>query len=193
MEFFWQKRLNERKIIENKSSNQEANGVKEHSSSDAEENLFVSEYTTFEYLETNEWENISFSEEEEQIVAYFENGTRISSSTDAENFIVLRNKETGEVIISGGENLIVTGSDDKDTLALKIAVMPTLVLRCVRKLESSLIKKLLVCGIMLFSVFMVIGRLVSGVHWLTDIIGSVILSAGLFFVYKSAVLLCVKN
>ncbi len=79
------------------------------------------------------------------------------------------------------------------TTLLVFAVMPTLVLRCVRKLESSLIKKLLVCGTMLFSVFMVIGRLVSGVHWLTDIIGSVILSAGLFFVYKSAVLLCYKN
>lgn len=118
MEFFWQKRLNERKSIENKSSNQEAKGVKEPSSFDTEENLFALSDTTSEYLEKNEWENISFSEEEEQIVVYLENGTRISSSTDAENFIVLRNKETGEVIISGGDNLIVTGSDDEDILSV---------------------------------------------------------------------------
>ena len=30
---------------------------------------------------------------------------------------------------------------------------------------------------------MVIGRLLAGVHWLTDIIGSVLLSIGLFLLY----------
>ena len=35
---------------------------------------------------------------------------------------------------------------------------------------------------------MVIGRLVSGVHWATDIIGSVFLSFGLFAMYHAAVL-----
>ncbi|MBR5190820.1 MAG: phosphatase PAP2 family protein, partial [Clostridia bacterium] len=39
-----------------------------------------------------------------------------------------------------------------------------------------------------FSVFMVAGRLISGVHWLTDIIGSCLLSAGLFYTYKGIVL-----
>lgn len=40
---------------------------------------------------------------------------------------------------------------------------------------------------------MVIGRLVSGVHWFTDIVGSVVLSAGLFNIYKGAVWLCYKE
>ena len=44
-----------------------------------------------------------------------------------------------------------------------------------------------------FSVFMVLGRLISGVHWLTDIVGSLMLSAGLFCIYKSVVLLCYKG
>ena len=79
------------------------------------------------------------------------------------------------------------------TTLLVLTVMPMLVFITERKSESSRIKKLFACGTMLFSVLMVIGRLVSGVHWLTDIIGSVILSAGLFFVYKSVVLLCDKN
>ena len=31
-----------------------------------------------------------------------------------------------------------------------------------------------------FTALMVVGRLISGVHWLSDIIGSILLSAGLF-------------
>ena len=44
------------------------------------------------------------------------------------------------------------------------------------------------CNLFLFSAFMVIGRLVAGVHWLTDIVGSVLLSAGLYGLYRAAVL-----
>lgn len=79
------------------------------------------------------------------------------------------------------------------TTLLVLSVMPTLVMRSKRKLESSRIKKLIICITMFFSVLMLIGRLLSGVHWITDIIGSAFLSAGLFYVYKSAVLLCDKN
>jgi undecaprenyl-diphosphatase len=36
---------------------------------------------------------------------------------------------------------------------------------------------------------MVIGRLTAGVHWLTDIIGAILLSAGLYLLYRSCVIL----
>ena len=37
--------------------------------------------------------------------------------------------------------------------------------------------------IAVFTAFMVIGRIVSGVHWITDIIGGAILSTGLVMLY----------
>ena len=38
--------------------------------------------------------------------------------------------------------------------------------------------------VIVFSAFMVLGRLIAGVHWATDIVGSVFLSSGLFIIYR---------
>lgn len=74
------------------------------------------------------------------------------------------------------------------TTLLVLCVMPTLVFQSQRRLKSGKLKKLIFAVTVMFSVFMLIGRLMSGVHWVTDIIGSVFLSAGLFYIYKAVVL-----
>ena len=40
---------------------------------------------------------------------------------------------------------------------------------------------------MLLVLVMVIGRSIAGVHWLTDIVGGILLSAGLVIIYDSLI------
>lgn len=68
-----------------------------------------------------------------------------------------------------------------------LSVLPTLVFQVNRRVKDPLIRRVMAAFAVLFSAFMVLGRLISGVHWLTDIIGAVILSAGLFLLYRSLV------
>ena len=85
-------------------------------------------------------------------------------------------------------NGFMEASYPSSTTLLVLSVMPTLVFQAERRLKSCKLKKLVFVVTVIFSVFMVIGRLMSGVHWVTDIIGSVFLSAGLFYIYKAVVL-----
>ena len=78
------------------------------------------------------------------------------------------------------------------TTLLVLSVMPTLIFQVNLRLKNVSVKKMICILTSIFSVFMVIGRLVSGVHWFTDIVGSVLLSAGLFCIYKAVVMLCYK-
>ena len=79
------------------------------------------------------------------------------------------------------------------TTLLVLCVMPTFMEQANRRTENATFKGLVKVLVICFSVFMVLGRLISGVHWLTDIVGSIMLSAGLFCIYKAVVLLCYKG
>lgn len=73
------------------------------------------------------------------------------------------------------------------TTLLVLSVMPTLVFQIRRRCRNIIIRNIVIIFAASFTVFMVIGRLISGVHWATDIIGSILLSFGLFKLYQSAV------
>lgn len=79
------------------------------------------------------------------------------------------------------------------TTLLVMGVMPTLVEQGNRRAKNKILKHIILAFAVGFSAFMVVGRLICGVHWLTDIVGSVLLCAGLFAVYKGAVLLFCKK
>lgn len=74
------------------------------------------------------------------------------------------------------------------TTLLVLGVMPTLVFQAKRRLKNALARTMICMLTWMFSILMVLGRLVSGVHWLVDIVGASLLSGGLFYLYKTAVL-----
>lgn len=75
------------------------------------------------------------------------------------------------------------------TTLLVLSVMPTLVFQANRRVKSTTWRQITLILTALFTAFMVIGRLVAGVHWLTDIIGAILLSTGLYLLYRSVVIL----
>lgn len=88
---------------------------------------------------------------------------------------------------------IMEASYPSSTTLLVLSVMPTLMEQGHRRIKAAALRLGIDVFAILFSAFMVIGRLISGVHWFTDIAGAVFLSAGLFGVYKAAVVLTAKE
>lgn len=87
------------------------------------------------------------------------------------------------VLIEG----FLEASYPSSTTLLVLSVMPTLYFQAQRRITSNALRQTILIFSVLFSAFMVIGRLVSGVHWLTDIVGAVLLSSGIFLIYKASV------
>ena len=72
------------------------------------------------------------------------------------------------------------------TTLLVLGVMPSLSFQAEQRLRNGKTVKIF-CAV--FSSAMVVLRLMSGVHWLSDIVASVFLGGGLFYIYKAAALL----
>ena len=87
-------------------------------------------------------------------------------------------------ILIGGA---LEASYPSSTTLLVLSVMPTLKLQIDRRTNKSPVRNVTGIFVIAFSTFMVMGRLIAGVHWATDILGAVFLSAGLFFLYRYAV------
>lgn len=71
------------------------------------------------------------------------------------------------------------------TTMLVMCVMPTAIMQFNSRMRNKVLRNIVAITIIAFIAFMVIGRLISGVHWFTDIIGGALLSAGLVVLYHA--------
>lgn len=69
------------------------------------------------------------------------------------------------------------------TTLLVLCVMPTAIGQLRRRIKHQTLKKIITAILWTFTIFMVVGRLLSGVHWLSDIVGGILLSGGLVRLY----------
>lgn len=88
---------------------------------------------------------------------------------------------------------ILEASYPSSTTLLVLSVMPTLKFQVDRRIKNLMLKNAVTVFVTVFSSFMVIGRLISGVHWATDIVGSVFLSFGLYMIYKASVIMAERK
>ena len=85
------------------------------------------------------------------------------------------------VLIDGN----LEASYPSSTTMLVMCVMPTALMQLRSRIKNRARNTAVSTAIAAFTAFMVIGRLISGVHWLTDIIGGALLSAGLVMLYAA--------
>ncbi len=85
-------------------------------------------------------------------------------------------------VLIGG---ILEASYPSSTTMLVLCVMPTAIMQFNNRIKNKAVRNIVAVTIIAFIAFMVIGRLISGVHWFTDIMGGALLSAGLVMLYYS--------
>ena len=85
------------------------------------------------------------------------------------------------VLIDG----FLEASYPSSTTMLVLCVMPTAIMQFNARIRIRVIRKCVAFAIAAFTAFMVVGRLASGVHWLSDIIGGALVSSGLVMMYHA--------
>ena len=88
-----------------------------------------------------------------------------------------------ELVVVNYRPVLIDGrleaSYPSSTTLLTACVTPTAALELGARIKNTAVRRCTVILLSAFVAFMVIGRLISGVHWLTDIIGGVLVSGGL--------------
>jgi undecaprenyl-diphosphatase len=104
-------------------------------------------------------------------------------------FVVMAVYALFEILVVNYRPVLIDGvleaSYPSSTTMLVMCVMPTAVMQFNERIKTKILKRLVTSSIIAFVVFMVICRLVSGVHWFTDIIGGALLSSGLVLMYRA--------
>ena len=94
-----------------------------------------------------------------------------------------------EMVVVNYRPVLIDGfleaSYPSSTTMLVLCVMPTAIMQLNARIRIRVIRQCVAFAIVGFTAFMVVGRLVSGVHWLSDIIGGALVSSGLVMMYHA--------
>ena len=84
-------------------------------------------------------------------------------------------------------NGILEASYPSSTTMLVLCMCPTAIMQFRFYMTNRFLKRCLTVSVMIFVVLMVVGRFLSGVHWVTDIVGGMLISAGLVKLYAVSI------
>ena len=94
-----------------------------------------------------------------------------------------------EIVVINYRPTLIEGyleaSYPSSTTMLVMCVMPTAAMQLNARIKNTVFRRCVIITIIVFIAFMVIGRFLSGVHWITDIIGGALFSAGVVTTYFS--------
>ena len=96
-----------------------------------------------------------------------------------------------EIFVVNYRPVLINGylepSYPSSTTMLVMCVMPTAIMQFNTRIKNVVLKRCVTFALTIFIAFMVIARLISGVHWFTDIVGGVLLSTGLVGMYRAII------
>ena len=102
-----------------------------------------------------------------------------------------------EIVVINYRPTLINGyleaSYPSSTTMLVMCVMPTAMMQLRPRIKNDLFRRCVMLVIAVFIAFMVIGRLVSGVHWITDIIGGALFSTAIVLMYYAISDMATKN
>ena len=94
-----------------------------------------------------------------------------------------------EIVVINYRPTLIEGyleaSYPSSTTMLVMCVMPTAAMQLNARIKNTVFRRCVIITIIVFIAFMVIGRFLSGVHWITDMIGGALFSAGVVTTYFS--------
>lgn len=92
-----------------------------------------------------------------------------------------------EVVVINYRPVLIEGvleaSYPSSTTVLVLCILPTAALQLRERIQTPALRRVMVAALLLFAALMVLGRILSGVHWLTDIVGGMLFSGGLVALY----------
>ena len=94
-----------------------------------------------------------------------------------------------ETVVINRRPVLINGyletSYPSSTTLLVLCVMPTAALQLHNRIKVTVLRSVVTIAIVAFVVFVIGGRLLSGVHWFSDIVGGILLAGGLVMFYDA--------